>query len=88
MLKIEPVPKPSKLMTPDKPVSLLFVRLLTPPGGVLSVSFSVSASAYLATGSAVITVARLVGNRNSEGEASASIILIAFEFGLSIFTLV
>ncbi|CAM9492763.1 unnamed protein product [Ascophyllum nodosum] len=37
----------------------------------------------------VITVARLVGERNAMGnEASASILLIAFEFGLSIFVLV
>ncbi|CAM9492968.1 unnamed protein product [Ascophyllum nodosum] len=37
----------------------------------------------------VITVARLVGVRDfSENETSASIILIAFEFGLSIFVLV
>ncbi|CAM9121113.1 unnamed protein product [Ascophyllum nodosum] len=36
----------------------------------------------------VITVARLVGRRESQDGASASIILIAFEFGLSIFVLV
>ena len=55
---------------------------------MFSVLFYVFASAYLTAGSTVISVARFVGRNSTEDGASSSIVLIAFEFGLSIFVLV